>query len=160
MEAPAILVTGEQRRSAEIEKVEKGSPKSEEGRRDNCEKGKARSSHGEGLSVRLGREGRRKSETPQFRIKNEEHDAGESGEKAKDGQSRKREEKNRSGGKRGEERLPIQTKEEEAAGRSRKRGTSPNQPPSSSLLLGADLGVLIGRQGRRKSEVRLQLVTN
>ena len=155
MEAPAILVTGEQRRSAEIEKVEKGSPKSEEGRRDNCEKGKARSSHGEGLSVRLGREGRRKSETPQFRIKNEEHDAGESGEKAKEGQNRKREEKTRSGGKRGEERLPMQTKEEEAVGRSRKRGTSPNQPPSSSLLLGADLGVLIGRQGRRKSEVRL-----
>ena len=167
MEAPAILVTDEQRRSAEIErkfeKVEKGIPKCEEGRKDNCEKGNLRSNHGEGLNVRQGREGRRKSETPQFKINNEEQED-EPGEKAKEGQSshaRKREEKTRSGGKRGEDRVATHNKgtDEEEAGRSRKRGSSPHQPPSSSsLLLGADLGLLIGRQGRRKSEVRLLLV--
>ena len=163
MEAPAILVTGERRRSGEIEieKVENGS--SEEGRKDNCEKGKVRGKvHGEGLNVRLGREGRRKSETPQLR-KKEEQAAGEAGEKAKEGQGRKRDEKTRSVGKRGEDRLATQgnkgaTDEEEGGGlRSRKKGSSPHPPPSSSLLLGADLGLLRGRQGRRKSEVRLLL---
>ena len=162
MEAPAILVTGERRRSdeIEIEKVEKGG--SEEGRKDNCEKVKGKV-HGEGLNVRLGREGRRKSETPQLRKKDEQA-AGEAGEKAKEGQIRKRDEKTRSVGKRGEERLATQgnkgTPDEEEAGvlRSRKGGSSPHPPPSSSsLLLGADLGLLRGRQGRRKSEVRLLL---
>ena len=174
MEAPPeILVTGEQMRSPDIEKkvekVEKGNP--EEGREDNSEKRKVRSNHGEGLHVRQqGREGRRKSETPQLRRKEVQQTAGEAGEKAKEGQSRKRDEKARSGGKRGEDRLATQgnrgatTDEEEGGGKSRKRGSSPNpphQPPpssSSSLLLGADLGVLRGRQGRRKSEVRLVLV--
>ena len=164
MEAPAILVTGERRRSGEIEieKVENGS--SEEGRKDNCEKGKVRGKvHGEGLNVRLGREGRRKSETPQLR-KKEEQAAGEAGEKAKEGQIRKRDEKTRSVGKRGEDRLATQgnkgaTDEEEGGGlRSRKGGSSPHPPPpSSSLLLGADLGLLRGRQGRRKSEVCYRL---
>ena len=151
MEAPAILVTpGERSRSAEIkiEKVEKGS--SEEGRKDNCEKGKVR----EGLNVRRGREGRRKSETPQLR-KKEEQAAGEAGEKGM-----KRDEKTRC--KKGEAQGNKGTMDEEEAGlRSGKRGRSPHQPPpSSSLLLGADLGLLRGRQGRRKSEVRLLLVAN
>ena len=165
MEAPAILVTGERRRSGEIEieKVEKGG--SEEGRKDNSEKGKVRGKvHGEGLNVRLGREGRRKSETPQLRKKEEQAVAGEAGEKAKEGQIRKRDEKTRSVGKRGEDRLATQgnkgTPDEEEGGglRSRKGGSSPHPPPpSSSLLLGADLGLLRGRQGRRKSEVCYRL---
>ena len=85
MEAPPeILVTGEQRRSPDIEKkvekVEKGNP--EEGREDNSEKRKVRSNHGEGLHVRQqGREGRRKSETPQLRRKEVQQAAGETGEK-------------------------------------------------------------------------------
>ena len=161
MEAPSILVTGERRLSVEIErntekKVEKGSPeKVEEERQDTCEKGKVRSSHGEGLNVRK-REGRRKSETPQLR-KNENEEDG--GEKAKEGQSRKREEKTKSGGKRGEERLATQKKDDEETRRSQKRESSPHhQSPSSSLLLGADLGVLRGRQGRRKSEVKVSQI--
>ena len=112
MEAPSILVTGERRQSVEIErntekKVEKGSPeKVEEERQDTCEKGKVRSSHGEGLNVRK-REGRRKSEILQFpsSVNDEEQD------KAKEdrgGQSRKREEKTRSGGKREDDRWQIQ----------------------------------------------------
>ena len=154
MEAPPeILVTGEQRRSTvEIEiKVEKESSDFEAGRKENCEKGKVR----ESLNVRqAGRGGRRKSESLQLRKK----EGSESGEKAKEGQSRKRDEKTRSGdgllcqGKGG-------TDDEERGSSCQKRGSSPTQPPpSSSFLLGADLGLLRGRQGRRKSEVRLRFV--
>ena len=157
MEAPPeILVTGEQRRSAtEIEiKVEKESSDFEVWRKDYCEKGKVR----EILNVRQpGREGRRKSETPQLRRKEES----EAGKKAKEGHSRKRDENTRSG-----DRLMTQgnrgtTDEEERGLRCQKRGSSPNQPAphSSSLMLGADLDLLRGRQGRRKSEVKMLLVT-
>ena len=131
METPSILVTGERKIERSTEKVEKGSPEKVD---KESEKGKVR----EGLNVRK-REGRRKSETPQWR-KNENGEDG--GEKGKEGQSRKKVEKTRS--------------DEEEIRRSQKREPSPHyQPPSSSLLLGADLGVLKGRQGRRKSEVKV-----
>ena len=176
MEAPAILVTGERSGSTEIDRnVEKGSPEFEKGRKDKCEKGQTGSNSstaGEGWDVRK-REGRRKSEILQFpsSVNDEEQD------KAKEdrgGQSRKREEKTRSGGKREDDRWQIQ--DEDAEGRSRKRGSSPQPQKSpqrspqhqksplksphhltspSSFLLGADLGggALRGRHGRRKSEV-------
>ena len=176
MEAPAILVTGERSGSTEIDRnVEKGSPEFEKGRKDKCEKGQTGSNSstaGEGWDVRK-REGRRKSEILQFSssVNDEEQD------KAKEdrgGQSRKREERTKSGGKREDDRWQIQ--DEDAEGRSRKRGSSPQPQKSpqrspqhqksplksphhltspSSLLLGADLGgsALRGRHGRRKSEV-------
>ena len=132
METPSILVTGERRQSAKTERytenVEKGSPEKVD---KESEKGKVR----EGLNVRK-REGRRKSETPQWRKNENGEDGGEKG------QSRKKVEKTRS--------------DEEEIRRSQKREPSPHhQPTSSSLLLGADLGVLKGRQGRRKSEVKV-----
>ena len=138
MEAPAILVTGEHKQCGEVEKNIEGE-KDED--RNNC------LTAGEGLGKRS--DGRRKSETPRWRrteVAREEEQSSK---------GRKREERARC--RRGDDRLPKQSKgtDEEGGRRVEKRGKSAHGSPSSSRLLGADLGgeALHGRQGRRKSEV-------
>ena len=146
MEAPAILVTGEHKQCGEVEKNIEREKENSDDDQNNC------LTAGEGSRKRS--DGRRKSETPRWRrteVAREEEQSSK---------GRKREERARC--RRGDDRLPNQSKgtDEEGGRRVEKRGKSAHGSPSSSRLLGADLGgeALLGRQGRRKSEVRLSVL--